>query len=50
MGTVRKESLVFSLYLNLGEYATDILLPGRESLSQNGADEEGRIRGKITES
>lgn len=33
--TARKESLILSLYLNLGEYATAISLPQKEILPEN---------------
>lgn len=34
-GTARKESLILSLYLNLGEYVTAISLPQKEILPEN---------------
>ena len=46
-GTARRESLIFSLYSNLREYATAILLPWMENLTKIGGGKE-RIRGKIT--
>lgn len=43
---LEKKVLIFSFYLNLGEYATASLLPQRESLFENGDNKGRRIRGK----
>lgn len=42
LGTTSKESLVFAVCMNVGEYATAIMLSQREILPENRAD-TGRI-------